>query len=71
VLDKYAGKFIDVRLDSPGGKLVGTLTAAGTGSWTTFKPEQTTVSGVSGIHDLYLVFRGGFGVCNLDWFKFG
>ncbi|MDB5171435.1 MAG: hypothetical protein JWN51_208, partial [Phycisphaerales bacterium] len=45
--------------------------AAGTGSWTTFKPQQTTVSGVTGIHDLYLVFRGGYGVCNLDWFKFG
>ncbi|MDB5331342.1 MAG: secreted sugar hydrolase [Phycisphaerales bacterium] len=71
VLDKYAGKFIDIRLDSPGGKLIGTLTAAGTGAWTTFKPEQTTVSGVTGVHDLYLVFRGGFGVCNLDWFKFG
>jgi hypothetical protein len=71
VLDKYAGKFIDIRLDSPGGKLIGTLTAAGTGSWTTFKPQQTTVSGVTGIHDLYLVFRGGYGVCNLDWFKFG
>ncbi|HWE96269.1 MAG TPA: carbohydrate-binding protein [Tepidisphaeraceae bacterium] len=71
VLDKYAGKYIDIRLDSPGGKLIGTLTTAGTGAWTTYTAQQTTVSGVIGIHDLYLVFRGGSGVCNLDWFKFG
>jgi hypothetical protein len=64
------GKRIQVRLDSPTGKIVGTLTVQETGSWTTFAAETTNMTRVTGVHDIFLTFAGGYGVANLDWFKF-
>jgi hypothetical protein len=25
---------------------------------------------VTGVHDVFLTFAGGYGIANLDWFKF-
>ncbi|HET6250818.1 MAG TPA: carbohydrate-binding protein [Tepidisphaeraceae bacterium] len=66
---QYAGHQIQVRVDSPNGPVLGTLTVASTGSFTTFASESTALNPASGIRDLYLVFQGGYGVCNLNWFQ--
>ncbi|MFC5529479.1 glycoside hydrolase family 43 protein [Cohnella yongneupensis] len=51
---------IELRLDSPDGKLIGTLSVLPTAedSWTEF---TTKVSGAEGTHHLYFVFRGATG----------
>jgi parallel beta-helix repeat protein len=65
-----AGKRLEVRLDSPTGKLLGTLTVVSTGGWDTFVQQSVAVTGASGVHNLYLVARGGYGVANLASFEF-
>lgn len=70
VPDLYAGQRIDLRLDSVNGPLIGTLAVASTGSFNVMAAQNTAVSGAAGIHDLYLVGRGGSGICNLDAFVF-
>ncbi|RQP21282.1 RICIN domain-containing protein [Piscinibacter terrae] len=66
----YAGKTIEVRLDSPTGAQVGTVTVPSTGGWTTFHEVVTPIQRTSGVHNLYLVARGGNGVANIDWLQF-
>ncbi|WP_273323514.1 carbohydrate-binding protein [Vallitalea guaymasensis] len=66
----FAGSDIEIRLDGINGKHIGTLTVTDTGSWDTFVEQSTSISDVTGLHDIYLVFKGGHGVCNLDRFKF-
>ena len=65
----WGGKQIQLRLDSPTGAVIGTLTVPATGSWTTFKTVSVAISRVTQIHDLYLTFAGG-AVGNVSWFKF-
>ena len=65
------GGNIEIRLDSPTGTLIGTCAVAGTGGWKTWADATCSVSGVTGEHDLYLIFTGGSDyLMNLDWFKF-
>ena len=66
----YAGKTLQIRLDSTTGTLLGTLTVAGTGGWSSFTDQTTSVSGAAGVHDLYLVAQGGAGVGDLNSFRF-
>ncbi|WP_340006698.1 carbohydrate-binding protein [Paenibacillus sp. FSL K6-0276] len=67
----YAGKQLQLRLDSTTGPLIGTLTISSTGGWDTYATQTCAVSGVSGVHNLYIVAAGsGDGVGNIDWFKF-
>ena len=63
------GKKIQVRLGSANGTIIGTLTIAPTGGLTTFKPQRTGISKVTGVHDVYLTFAAG-GVANLQAFRF-
>ena len=66
-----AGGTIDIRLDSPYGERLATLKVGESGGLENWKTESCPVRGVSGTHDLYLVFgslnRARF---NLDWWKF-
>lgn len=64
-----SGRLIEVRTGSPTGAIAGTLTTTSTGGWNTHTLQSATVA-LSGRHDLYLVFRGGSGVANLDWITF-
>ncbi len=71
VASANSGGNIELRLDSPTGKLVGTCAVKGTGGWQTWVDATCTVSGATGIHDLYLKFTGGSGfLFNLNWWKF-
>ena len=62
--------YAEIRLDSTSGTLAGTLTTTYTGGWSTFQEQSTSLSGASGTHNIYVVFSGGSGVGDFDWFKF-
>ncbi len=66
----YAGKQVEIRLDSTTGTLLGTMTMQGTGGWEVFQEQMINISSASGVHNIYVVFKGGSGVGNFDWFKF-
>ncbi len=67
-----SGGKIELRLDGIDGTLIGTCTVPGTGGWQNWVDVKCDVSGVSGIHDLYLKFTGGSGyLLNINWWKFG
>jgi arabinoxylan arabinofuranohydrolase len=68
-LAKYAGK-IQIRIDSPTGTVIGTLSVSGTGSWSKNTLQTTGVSKVTGIHSLYLVFDGAYKVEDIRSFTF-
>ena len=65
------GGDIELRLDSPTGTLIGYCNVAPTGGWQTWAKSTCSVSGVTGQHDLYMVFRGVDNyVLNVNWWKF-
>lgn len=71
VASATSGGNIEIRLDSITGTLVGTCPVTGTEGWQAWVDAACSVSGVSGIHDLYLKFTGGSGyLFNLNWFTF-
>ncbi|WP_299668842.1 carbohydrate-binding protein [uncultured Polaribacter sp.] len=66
-----SGGSIEVRLGSPTGTLIGTVSISNTGGWGTYTTSGSTINSVSGTHDVYLVFNGGSGyLFNVNWFEF-
>lgn len=53
------GGAIELRLDSADGALIGTLPISNTGGDDSWQTETTSISGATGVHDLYMVYRGG------------
>lgn len=71
VASNTSGGNIEIRLDSSTGTLVGTCPVAGTGGWQTWATKTCTVSGATGVHNLYLKLTGGSGyLFNVNWSKF-
>jgi glucosylceramidase len=68
VADTGTGTSVEFHLDSPTGALVATVPVPNTGGWEKWTTVNTTASGASGTHDLYVVFRNG--AANLNWFRF-
>lgn len=68
----YDGSFVEIRLDSPGGSLLGRISVPNTGAWERFQTAETQISSISGRRNLYLVFTGSSGsfILNLAWFEF-
>jgi hypothetical protein len=68
------GQQVEVHLDSPTSPAVGVLTMTATGSWYFYTVQLAPVNGVSGVHDVYLVFGAGsgsgYGIGDIDWFDF-
>lgn len=71
------GGFIELRLDSQTGTLVGTCEILPpTGGWQVWTDKACTITGATSTHTLYLVFKGGVGsyqianLFNLSRFKF-
>lgn len=65
----YAGQQFEIRLGSTTGTLIGTVTVASTGGWSTFASQSTAITTTTGVHDVYLVGGGsGTGIGNLDYF---
>jgi beta-glucosidase len=70
VASNTSGGNLEVRLDSLTGTLVCTLAVPGTGGWQNWITKTSTISGVTGVHNLYLKFTGGSGnLFNVNWFK--
>jgi hypothetical protein len=70
VADGWAGKKIHLRLGSPNGRTIGTLTTGSTGGWDDYEEQSVSIGNVAGVHLLYLVFEGGAGVATIDSFRF-
>lgn len=61
------GGIIEIRLDEPDGQLLGTCTIGQTDGWKTFSSK---IQKVKGVHDVYLVFKGGSEeLFQLDWWR--
>lgn len=67
----YSGQQIQLRLDSLTGPVIGTLTTKATTAWNDFEAESTAVNGATGVHNLYLVGVGSWGIANYSYFTFG
>ena len=63
---------ISIVLDSLSGPVAGTLTLTNTGSISTFATDSCSLNEIKGIHDVYLVFKGGSATAGtrLNWFTF-
>lgn len=71
VASNTEGGNIEVRLDGPTGTLVGTCKVEGTGGWQKWTTKSCSISGVTGVHDLFFRFTGGSGyLFNFSWWKF-
>jgi arabinoxylan arabinofuranohydrolase len=64
------GAKIEIRLGKLDGQLIGTLPVSGTGG--EWKPQFARISGASGVHDLFFVFRGAAGeeLFKFDYWQF-
>ena len=61
---------LEVRLDSPDGKLIGSTDVTNTGGWQEWITKTCNIEATSGKHDVYLVFTGGESyLFNLNWWK--
>jgi len=71
VASATSGGSIEIHLDTTTGPLAGTCAVAGTTGWQTWETKQCTISGATGIHDLFFKFTGGSGLLfNFNWWKF-
>lgn len=52
------GAEIELRLDAPDGKVIGTLYVPNTGDFDNWQSASAKISQASGVHDLFFVFRG-------------
>jgi lysophospholipase L1-like esterase/fibronectin type 3 domain-containing protein len=60
----------EFRLNSTTGTLIGTASFGSTGGWQTWLTKNVNITGASGVKNLYIVFQGGAGIGNINWFKF-
>ena len=73
VASALRGGTLEVRTDSISGPLLAELTIPSTGGWECWKTLQADiVKPVTGIQDIYFVFKGrkGCKLFNFDWYKF-
>jgi beta-glucanase (GH16 family) len=64
---------VQVRLDSPSATPLGSFAVANTGGWQSWRTVPANISGVTGVHDVYLTFSSGqpADFVNVNWFTFG
>ena len=72
VASAASGGSIELHLDSQTGTLLGTCAVPSTGGAQTWMTKSCTVSGATGIHDLFFKFTGGSGATlfNFNWWRF-
>jgi len=71
VASAMAGGIIEIHIDGKDGNLIGTLEVIGTGGDQNWKTVSSKVIKISGVHDLYFVFRGGdIELFDFDWWSF-
>jgi beta-glucanase (GH16 family) len=64
---------VEVRLDSRSNPPIGSFSIAGTGGWQNWRTVPANITGVTGVHDVYLTFTSGqpADFVNVNWFDFG
>jgi hypothetical protein len=64
---------VQVRLDSLSNPPIGDFAIANTGGWQSWRTVPANISGVTGIHNVYLTFSSGqpADFVNVNWFIFG
>ncbi|HEX5496735.1 MAG TPA: glycoside hydrolase family 16 protein [Mycobacteriales bacterium] len=64
---------VEVRIDSRSNPPVGSFAIANTGGWQSWRSVPANITGVTGVHDVYLTFTSGqpADFVNLNWFTFG
>lgn len=71
VSGKTTGSIIEIRLDELTGTLIGEITTSNTGGNQTWVTDSVNIDQTPGIHDIYLVFKGGAGyLFNINKFGF-
>jgi beta-glucanase (GH16 family) len=63
---------VEVRLDNRANAPVGSFAIGNTGGWQSWRTVPANVSGVTGVHDVYLTFTSGqpADFVNVNWFTF-
>lgn len=65
------GGYIDLHLDSLNGELIGSCKIENTGDWEAWRDFTCDVKNATGVHDLYLYFRGDSGyLFDINYFYF-
>ncbi|MFI7061175.1 glycoside hydrolase family 16 protein [Kribbella sp. NPDC050124] len=64
---------VEVRLDSRSNPPIGSFAIANTGGWQSWRTVPANISGVTGVHDVYITFTSGqpADYVNLNWLTFG
>ncbi|TYQ15229.1 UNVERIFIED_CONTAM: S-layer family protein [Acetivibrio alkalicellulosi] len=72
VASETEGGYIELRLNSPSGELIGRCRVNSTGAWQEYTDVYCElIKNVVGVHNLYLGFVGDReGLFNVNWFKF-
>ena len=71
VASAYGGGRIELRLDGTNGTLIGTVNVEKTAGWQSYVTKTCDITGATGKHDLYFVFKGGSGsLMNFNYWKF-
>jgi len=63
-----SGRRIEIRIDKPDGRKIGTLAVESTGAADLFREQYAPLEPVEGAHELFLTFPDG--PIGLDWFTF-
>ena len=63
---------VEVRLDSRSNAPIGSFAVGNTGGWQSWRTVPANITGVTGVHDVYLTFTSGqpADFVNVDWFTF-
>lgn len=67
------GGSIEIRVDALDGTVIGILPISNTGGWSEWQNKSTNINGMTGTHDLYLIFKGSEleeQLFNLDYWQF-
>jgi len=65
------GGKIELHLDSVNGQLLGTCAVSSSGSWDIISSYACKISQISGVHDIYFLFKGGiYDLFNMNSFIF-
>jgi hypothetical protein len=68
-----ASGLVEIRLDSLDAAPIGTFAIANTGGWQSWQTVPANISGVTGVHNVYVTFTSGqpSDYVNLNWMTFG
>ncbi len=64
------GGSIEIHIDKINGPLISTVPVTGSREGDVWRTVHAPVKKVSGVHDVYFVFKGDKDVINIDWWKF-